>query len=507
MFFKKRKKECKTSKPMFTEKIEKQDDELTSSNISNLIQHSADIVFHSVNINGNKDLRVTVIFIEGIVDIMGMDEFILKPIMQEIDFGKSSIEDVVGMLEHSTLFHGIQKIRTGLSECVNDIMDGSVALVFDRVKKAVTFDMKGFEKRSVSEPTEENVLKGPKDAFVEVLRTNTATVRRKIKTHNMVIEETTVGKQTLTKVAIVYIRGITNRHIIEEVKNRLDNINDDGVISSGVIEEGIIDNKYSPFPQIMTTERPDRFCASILEGRVGIIIDGLPTTFVAPGTLSQFLQGPKDYSQNFISSSIFRFMRYVLMVVTLFLPGFYIAITSFHHEMIPTELALSITASKEGVPFPGFIEVIFMLIAFEALLEAGLRLPRNISQAVTIVGALVVGQAAVEARLVSPAVVVIISITAVASFTMPDQDFSNALRIWRFGLVILTSFAGLYGLSMGGLILLIHWSKMESFGVPYLAPFVATDDKQLQDTLIRMPFSTMYKRPIQLKTTNKKRRS
>ncbi|HPD01136.1 MAG TPA: spore germination protein, partial [Acetivibrio sp.] len=237
------------------------------------------------------------------------------------------------------------------------------------------------------------------------------------------------------------------------------------------------------------------------------IIDGLPTTFVAPGTLSQFLQGPKDYSQNFISSSIFRFMRYVLMVVTLFLPGFYIAITSFHHEMIPTELALSITASKEGVPFPGFIEVIFMLIAFEALLEAGLRLPRNISQAVTIVGALVVGQAAVEARLVSPAVVVIISITAVASFTMPDQDFSNALRIWRFGLVILTSFAGLYGLSMGGLILLIHWSKMESFGVPYLAPFVATDDKQLQDTLIRMPFSTMYKRPIQLKTTNKKRRS
>jgi spore germination protein KA len=200
-------------------------------------------------------------------------------------------------------------------------------------------------------------------------------------------------------------------------------------------------------------------------------------------------------------------MRYVLMIITLLLPGFYIAITSFHHEMIPTELALSITASKEGVPFPSFVEVIFMLIAFEALLEAGLRLPRNISQAVTIVGALVVGEAAVEARLVSPAVVVIISMTAVASFTMPDQDFSNALRLWRFIIVILTSIIGLYGLSVGGLLLLIHLSKMETFGVPYLTPFVATEDKQLQDTLLRLPLSTMYKRPISLKTTNKKRRS
>ncbi|HQA57933.1 MAG TPA: spore germination protein [Acetivibrio sp.] len=506
MFFKRRKKVYKTDKEIFTEKMEKSENELTSSNISNLIQHSADIIFHSVNINGNKNLRVTVIFIEGLVDIMGMDQFILKPIMQEMDFEKCSIEDVVGMLEHSTLFHGVQKIRTKLSECVNDIMDGSVALVFDKVKKAVTFDMKGFDRRSITEPTEENVLKGPKDAFIEVLRTNTATIRRKIKTHNLVIEETTVGKQTLTKVAIVYIKGITNRHIIEEVKKRLDNIKADGVISSGVIEEEIIDNKYSPFPQIMTTERPDRFCASVLEGRVGIIIEGLPTTFVAPGTLNQFLQGPKDYSQNFIASSVFRLMRFTLMVVTLLLPGFYIAITSFHHEMIPTELALSITASKEGVPFPGFIEVIFMLIAFEALVEAGLRLPKNISQAVTIVGALVVGQAAVEAKLVSPAVVVIISMTAVASFTMPDQDFSNALRIWRFVIVILSSVAGLYGLSIGSLLLLIHWSKMESFGVPYLAPFVSVDDKQLQDTLFRLPFSSMYKRPIYLKTTDKKRR-
>lgn len=179
MFFKRRKKVYKTDKEIFTEKMEKSENELTSSNISNLIQHSADIIFHSVNINGNKNLRVTVIFIEGLVDIMGMDQFILKPIMQEMDFEKCSIEDVVGMLEHSTLFHGVQKIRTKLSECVNDIMDGSVALVFDKVKKAVTFDMKGFDRRSITEPTEENVLKGPKDAFIEVLRTNTATIEEK----------------------------------------------------------------------------------------------------------------------------------------------------------------------------------------------------------------------------------------------------------------------------------------------------------------------------------------
>lgn len=483
------------------------DGEITTENISNLIKHSADIIFRDFYIKGKKPFRVTIVFIDGLVDTKEMDAFILKPLTREIDFSQCNALDVLYRLENNILFHGIQITRTELGQCINDIMSGSVALVFDEIKRAITFNIGEFEKRSITEPTEENVLKGPKDAFIESLRVNTSTVRRRVKTHSLVIEEMVIGEQSLTEVAIVYLDGVTNRHIIKEVKKRLSAIKVDAVASSGVIEEEIIDNKYSLFPQVLTTERPDKFCANILEGRIGIIIDGFPNTFIAPAALNEFLQGPNDYSQNFITSSALRFMRYVLMLVTLFLPGFYISVTSFHQEMIPTELALSITAAKEGVPFPSFVEVIFMLIAFEVLLEAGLRLPKNISQAVAIVGALVVGQAAVEARLVSPAVVVIISITAISSFTMPDQDFSNALRIWRFFIAILTSVVGLYGLSVGGLLLLIHFAKMESFGIPYLAPLIAAEGKQLQDTLVRFPFSFMYKRPIDLKTSNKKRRS
>lgn len=480
--------------------------ELTAANIKELIQHSSDITFRELYINGNKDLPVTMVFVDGVIDTKTVDDDILKPLTQEMHLSQcKNAEDIIDRIEHGILYHASQKTRVNLMDCIGDIIDGSAALVFDQVRKAVTFDIKGFEKRTLTEPTGENIIKGAKDSFIEDLRTNTATVRRKLKTHNLVIEETKVGKQSLTKVAVIYINGITNRHIVGELKKRLDKISIDGVLSPGVIEENIIDDKYSPFPQVIYTERPDKFCANVMEGRAGIIIDGLPVTYIVPATFEAFLQAPEDYSQNFIVSSILRFLRFLLTFITLFLPGFYVSLTTFHQEMIPTQLALAITASKEGVPFPSFIEVIFMLLAFEVLIEAGIRLPKTIGQAVSIVGAIVVGQAAVEASLVSPAVVVIISITAISSFTMPNQDFSNALRIWRFIFVIISSVIGIFGLSLGGIILLHHLSNMEVYGIPYMAPFVGGENREMNDSIFRLPFSALYKRPISLKTRNKKR--
>jgi spore germination protein KA len=369
-----------------------------------------------------------------------------------------------------------------------------------------TFDIKGFRERGITEPTGENVIKGAKDSFVENLRTNTASIRMKMKNVRLVIEETRIGRQTSTRIGIVYIKGITNVHIVDELKKRLGKLDTEAVLTTGIIEEAIIDHKLSPFPQVITTERPDKFCSCIVEGRVGILVDGLPVTIIIPGTFEAFLQAPEDYSQSFIVNSIIRFLRYTLMFVTLFLPGFYISVSTFHIEMIPTDLALAITASKEGVPFLIFIEVIFMLLAFEVLVEAGLRLPKNIGQAVSVVGAVVVGQAAVEARLVSPAVVVTIAVTAISSFTMPNQDFSNALRLWRFIFAIFSSIIGLYGLSIGAIILLHHLANIEVFGVPYLTPFVGGDGKNMQDAVFRFPFSAQRKRPTSLRTTNKKRR-
>lgn len=511
MFFKGRKKQISergSNKDCIVYKEELVESllQLTSKSIKSLLENNSDVVFRELYINGLEEMKVTLIFIEGLIDLKNVDDDILKPLTQEISLTSSkNVNKVIEKIEHGTLYHVSQKTRIEIYECVNDIIDGSVALVFDQVKKAVTFDVRGFDKRRISEPTGENVFKGAKDSFVENLRTNTATVRRKIKTHKLVIEETKVGKQSLTKVAIVYIEGITNMNMVQQLKQRLDKISTDGVLSVGIIEENLIDNKYSPFPQIIYTERPDKFCANVVEGRVGVIIDELPLTYIVPGTFESFLQAPEDYSQHFVVSSVIRFLRFALIFVTLLLPGFYVSVTTFHHEMIPTGLALAITASKEGVPFPSFVEVIFMLIAFEILIEAGLRLPKAIGQAVSIVGAVVVGQAAVEARLVSPSVVVVIAITAISSFAMANQDFSNALRLWRLAFVILSSGLGLYGLSLGGIILLNHLSKMEVYGIPYMSPFVGEENKEMQDSLFRFPFSAQYKRPTGLKTTNKKR--
>ncbi len=479
--------------------------ELSVGNAKKLLKHSSDVKFRELYINGQKDLPATMVFIDGLVDSKALNDILLSLVW---NFSQDSlcISELIEELEQGALHHASQKIHYSLSNCVHDIIDGSVAFIIDEAKAAATFNIKGPVERSITEPTGENVIKGAKDSFVENLRINTATIRTRMKTNKLVIEEMIIGKQTETRVCIVYIKGITNTHIVQELRRRLNDINTDAVLTTGVIEEAIADKKFSTFPQAITTVRPDKFCSSMVEGRVGILIDGLPVSVVIPGTFVAFLQAPEDYSQNFIISSLIRGLRYILVFVTLFLPGFYIAVSSFHIEMIPTELALVITASKEGVPFYSFVEVIFMLLAFEVIVEAGVRLPKSIGQAVSVVGAVVVGQAAVEAKLVSPTVVVTIAVTAISSFAIPDQDFSNALRLWRLIFAIVSSVIGLFGLSIGVIILLHHLSNIEVFGVPYLSPFVGEENKQMQDSFFRLPFFMQYKRPISLRTKNKKRR-
>jgi len=479
---------------------------LNTQSLKGQLGINSDVIIRELMIGEKEQIPVTLVFFDGLVDIKQVDDDILRPLFLYVRQNpQEDVKSLLAKIESGMLYHAFQKVRENVGDCIKDILDGSVALIFDQAEKAVTLEVKGFEKRSITEPTGENILKGANDGFIENLRTNTAIVRRKIKTENLVIEQTKVGRQTQTEISIVYMRNITNQNLIDEVKRRLDGICVDGVHEMGVIEEGIVDHKKTAFPQLIYTVRPDKFCANIVEGRVGLLIDGFPIAYIIPGTLDTFLQAPEDYSQNFIISSIVQFLRYILAFVTLFLPGFYVSITTFHHEMIPTELALAITASKEGVPFPSFVEVIFMLIAFEVLVEAGIRLPKTIGQAVSIVGAVVVGQAAVDAKLVSPAVVVIIAITAISSFTMPNQDFSNALRLWRFIFVLASSIIGLFGLTLGGLILLNHFASMETYGIPYLSPFVGQEGQQLQDSLFRFRFSSMIKRPISLKTKNRRR--
>jgi len=480
--------------------------EVTSDNLRSILGNSSDFNCRMLLIRDKPEIPATLAYIEGLVDSKVINDSILKPLTQNSMFDLCQNEAEASSLVSNGAVHSSSlKVVTNMKDLIDDMMSGNAALIFNSEKTAFTFAAKSEIYRTIAEPTGENVIKGSKDSFIENMRTNTALCRLKVKSPYLEIEEFAVGKQTKTKVSMLYMKSIAADKLVNEVRRRIKSIDIDKVLIPGVLEEFIVDNKYSTFPQILYTERPDRFCSSLVDGRVGIIMEGMPLTYIVPGTLLQFFQTPDDYSIQFIVGSTLRLLRFIAMFLTLVLPGFYICITTFHTEMLPAELAFSIVASKEGVPFPMFVEVLILLIAFELLVEAGLRLPKTIGQTVSIVGALVVGQAAVEAKILSPATVIVVAITAIASFTLPNQDFSNAIRIWRFMLVIFSSIIGIFGLTFGLIFLIYHWCSLESFGVPYLDPFVANEDEQLQDTIFRFPISSMKKRPSGLNTKNEKR--
>ncbi|MNS92172.1 Spore germination protein B1 [compost metagenome] len=366
-------------------------------------------------------MPVHLVYIDGLVNSSDVSNFVIKPLISEKKIIESkNLDDLVKNIQDGAIYFVSQSSTTDLDKLITEVLSGSCALVFDDQNIAFIFDTKGFDKRSMMEPSVENVTKGPKDSFIENYRTNTATIRKKIKTKDLVIENMTIGKQTKTSVAIVYIGTIINDEIVTKLKDKLNAINTDNLLTTSLLEDALSDDINCVFPQVVSTERPDKFCADVIEGRAGVIIDGIPFGFIVPGTFVQFLQTPEDYSRKFIVASFVRLIRFFSLAISLFLPALYIAITTFHPEMIPTNLALFIAKSREGVTFPVAIETITMLLAFEILYEAGLRVPKTIGQAVSIVGTLVVGQAAVEAKLVSPSTVVIIAMTSISAFTMPN---------------------------------------------------------------------------------------
>jgi len=471
------------------------DEAVRSEAFKQKLSVNTDIIFNEVIIDENR--KFSVIFVDGMVNSQLIDDSILKPLIQEDTLkGTDTEQELIDLIMLGTVYHCQRKQRDKLSDCLSDLLTGSVVLVFDVSQTAVTFEIKGFEKRGLSEPTNENVLKGAKEAFIEVLRINTALVRRRIPASNLIINQLKLGQRTSTAVSVIYLDGLANQSIVDEVKKRLEKINIDGIVSPGVVESFLIDKKASLFPQVLYTERTDKFCANIIEGRVGIIIDGFPLAMIEPVDINSFIQAPEDYSQNFIYSSLYRVMRYLCLISSLILPAFYVSVTTFHMEMIPTKLAAALIQTKEGIPFPSYFEVILMLIAFEVLLEAGMRLPKSVGQAVSIVGALVVGQAAIAARLLSPGVVIVVAAAGIMGFVIPSQDFANSLRVCRLILVGFAITSGLYGVSVGVILITYHLSGMEIFGVPYLSPFVSNEGKgMLNDTLIRVPWRKMKERP------------
>jgi len=462
---------------------------LTAAHLKQTFGGAEDITFTEILVGGDPNIPATLIYVQGLVNSDMINDHILKPLMRSpliADCGNSV--DTIDAINVGAVYHLSRKTADRTEEVVGDILSGFTALVFSDIRRAVLFETKGFDKRGIAEPSEENVLKGPKDAFIEALRVNTALIRRRIKSASLRIVEHEVGTETATAVSVIYLDGVAQPELVARILKRVKDIKIDTVKATNSIEEQIIDHKYSLFPQMVYTERPDKLCANILEGKVGLLIDGYPVAYILPSVFNMFFQSPEDYSKNYIHGSLMRALRYTAAFVSLILPAFYISITSFHQELIPTQLLISIIKSKLSVPFTSILEVIFILVAFEILLEAGVRMPKSIGQAVSIVGGLVIGDAAVNAKFVSPAVVVVIAITAICGLIIPNQDLTNSFNIIRLLLVFCAGFAGMYGLFLGVFCILYYLCTLTSFDIPIMQTYKSKNGSMLlKDGIFRVP--------------------
>jgi spore germination protein KA len=474
----------------------------------NIFKDCSDIVYREFIVGDEQKISGLLIWLDGLADKNTLNSNIMKSLIDETRFinpkGSNTATRAFSLIRDSLLSVADMKEQTKINDIVDSVLTGESAILIDGVPISLIVSTKSWESRDVTDPITEGVVRGPRQGFTENVRTGTSLIRRIVKTPQLKMEEFKVGSLTKTDVIMAYIQGIASDKVVEEVRKRISRINVDSILESGYIEELIEDQPFSLFPQIEHTERPDKAAAQLLEGRVVILIDGTPFSLIVPTVFFQFLQSSEDYYERYPLGFAVRIVRSLAFALSLFLPSLYIAITTYHQEMLPTPLLISIAGGREGVPFPALVEGLLMEVTIEALREAGVRLPRPVGQAVSIVGALVVGQAAVQAGIVSSAKVIVVSVTAISSFSTPAFNLAASIRMIRFPMMILASFLGLYGVMLGVLILQFHLCSLRSFGVPYFAPFAPFRLSGLKDMIFRAPWWMMQKRPLYTKQNRKR---
>ncbi len=478
--------------------------------IKTIFEDCSDMIYRTIEIAPH--IKAYVAYLEGIVLSEELQLHVLEPIVEGlVRLYNAGPED---QITEASQLEPLENTRVSLSQVmsadkwidvVEGILNSSVAVFVDGLSEVHLFNIKGGIRRPVQEPETESVIRGPREGFTEMIRINTALVRFKIKTPNLKMASMVLGTNTKTDIVISYIEGLADPQLIEDVKNRLKDIKIDGILESGYIEELIEDHPYSPFPQLQYTERPDNVAAQLLEGRCAIFVDGTPFVLIAPTTFFQLMQATEDYYERMFITNFVRWIRYVFLFIALFLPALYIAVTTYHQDMLPSTLVLSIATAREAIPFPALVEALIMEISFEALREAGIRLPKTVGQAVSILGALVIGQAAVQAGIVSAPMVIIVSMTGIASFTIPHFNLAITIRLLRFPLMLLAGVLGLFGIILGVTWILVHVTQLTSFGAPYMSgisPYHGSDQK---DIFVRAPWWKMKNRPSWLSQENRQR--
>lgn len=461
--------------------------------LEELLGKSSDVKAHAFRFGPDESLSAALVFIDGLVNSALQTEAILRPAKAWTPKGGAlpSGQALLDLLRQEVLCMGDIEMTQSLRELGAGCLAGDTVLLLEGCAAGLVISSKGWEKRAISEPQSESVIRGPREGFTENLRTNTALIRRKIKSPQLRVDHMTMGRKTQTDICLMYIDGVANPQVVEAAKYRIQNLQVDAILESGYIEEYIEDAPFSPFSTIAYSEKPDVVAARMLEGRTAIVVDGTPFVLTVPMLFIESFQTAEDYYVRPLYATMIRSLRFIGYLITVFAPAVFIALTAFHQEMIPTTLLFTIANAREGTPFPVFIEAAIMVFAFEILREAGIRLPRPVGQAISIVGALVMGDAAVSAGLVGAPVVIIIAITAVSGFLAPTQN--DSASILRIIMMVLAASLGGYGIAMGFLAMLLHLGSLSSFGVPYFDGFALSTN--LQDSVVRMPLWSMIRRP------------
>lgn len=457
---------------------------------------SKDVIIREFAFGHKRQFKGALIFIDGLTDPVTINESIIKPLMFDSKLICSEEilkDDGIEIIKTTMLYARDVEQVVSMNDVVDGCLSGDTILFINGFKDALLISTRGWESRGVEESKTEAVVRGPREGFSESLRTNTALLRRKIKSTDLTLETMVIGKQTKTSVCIAYLRGVANPKLIEEVGRRLKRIDTDAILESGYIEQFIEDAPFSLFSTVANSEKPDIVAAKLLEGRAAILVDGTPFVLTVPMLFVESFQSAEDYYSRPYFASLVRMLRFIAFAISVLNPATYVAVSTFHQELIPTPLLFTQAAAHAGVPFPAVVQALIMGVFFEILREAGVRLPRPVGQAVSIVGALVIGEAAVSAGVIEAPIVIMVAITAVCSFVIPAQTDVGA--ILRIIYLILAGTMGGFGIMLGLIGTLIHLASLRSFGTPYFSPLAPLTARDLKDVFIRAPIWAMFSRP------------